>query len=471
MLYPFIYTRTKFHDYRVVTSKSLSGVPHTFMHVATEVARTLIDAENDQLTDPSWTLVRKDGFILWGMATVNKVLGGQSQDKYNRPVRGFFGFICDSHINRLPYESTFFRELYEKYVLPIWDSYEQTEQVIANMPNITGFDYIANSTRLKNEINVDKGICRIFPSSSESKSLIEAVFTSVEDCSIATNVHSKKQCVEFGKDKISFTNAVMSSDSKVNKVSDEKVFVPIKDDDIITDSGNENEVVIQKDPACSICGSPVNANENVCEGCNNKQQNKKYIKYGLYGFIALICLMLMFNGSSIWKKVLSSKHPQEKVQIEEDRTENHSGRIKSDSYFLNTTKHEVNVSDANLDDVFMIAYESSSVISRVNTSNNWIKIITPSQQFSKKGIIEFMCEPLTRGHREGAICLTNEDGIKTTIPIYQSVSSDERNIDHASHAVRAGGNAHNVIVIESDAETPGAANSAEMEPTFETSNP
>lgn len=471
MLYPFIYTRTKFHDYRVVTSKSLRGVPNTIVHFATEIARTLIDAENEQLTDPTWTLVKKDGYILWGLATVNKTLGDQSQDKYRRPARGFFGFITDGTISKLPFSVSFFKELYAKYVLPIWESYDQTEQVAESMPAISGFDFIEKSSKLKNEINVDKGICRIFPNTSESKSLIEAVFTSVEDCSITTNVHSKKQCVEFGKDKISFTNAVMSSDSKVNRTLDETVFVPKKTDDIIIDPVIENEIVTRKEAVCSICGSTVNANENVCEGCKNKQQNKKYLKYGLYGFIALICLMLMFNGPSIWKKVLSSKHPQEKVQIEEDRTENHSGRIKSDSYFLKTTKHEVNVSDANLDDVFMIAYESSSVISRVNSSNNWIKIITPSQQFSKKGIIEFMCEPLTRGHREGAICLTNEDGIKTTIPIYQSVSSDERNIDHASHAVRTGGNAHNVIVIESDVETPGAAHKAEMEPTLEPSIP
>lgn len=470
MLYPFIYTRTKLHDYRVVTSKSLSGLPHTFVHFATEIARSLIDAGNEQLTDPTWTLVRKDGFILWGMATVNKVLGGQSQDKYNRPVRGFFGFICDSHMNKLPYEMTFFRELYEKYVLPIWDSYEQTEQVMGNMPNITGFDFIEKSSRLKNEINVDNGICRIFPSTSESKLLIEAVFSSVEDCSIATNVHSKKQCIEFGKDKISFTNAVMSFDSKVNKTSDVKVFVPKKAYGIITDSGTENEVVIQKDPACSICGSPVNANENVCEGCKNKQQNKKYIKYGLYGFMALICLLLMLNGSSIWEKILPSKQPQEKVQIEDERNEGHTGIIKSHSPFLKTTKHEVNVSDANPDDVFMIAYESSSLIMRVNSSNNWIRIITPSHQFSKKGIIEFVCDPLSRGQREGAISLTNEDGVKTTIPIYQSVSSDGRNIENGPHTGNAGGNVRNVIVIESDAEASGNTHNTPVTPTFETTN-
>ena len=469
MLYPFIYTRTKFHDYRVVTSKSLSGVPNTIVHIATEIARTLIDAHNEQLTDATWTLVRKDGYVLWGMAIVNKELGDQSQDKYNRPARGFFGFISDSQIAKLPYGTTYFRELYMKYVLPIWDSYEQTEQITGNMPIMSGFDFIGKSSRLNNEINVDNGICRIFPSTYDSKSLIEAVFSSVEDCSIATNVHSKRQCVEFGKDRISFTNAVMSSDSKVNKTSDVKVFVPKKVDDIITDSVKENEKVVQKESVCSICGNPVNDNENICEGCKNKQQNKKYIKYGLYGFMALICLLLMFNGSSIWEKILPSKHVQEKVQIEERRDEQ-NGRIKSQSSFLNTTKSEVNVIDANPDDAFKFGYESSSLITQVNSANNWIRIITPEQQFSKKGTIEFMCDPLSHGQREGTICLTNDEGIKRIISIHQTASTDESNVAGSSHAVRADGTTRNVIIREPDVEAVEPTHNAETTYTFEPTN-
>ncbi len=469
MLYPFIYTRTKFHDYRVVTSKSLSGVPDTIVHVATEIARTLIDADNEQLTDALWALVKKDGYVLWGMAIVNKELADQSQDKYKRPVRGFFGLISDSRIAKLPYGTTYFRELYMKYVLPIWDSYEQTEQITGNMPIISGFDFIGKSSRLNNEINVDNSICRTFPSTYDNKSLIEAVFSSVEDCSIATNVHSKKQCVEFGKDKISFTNAVMSSDSKVNKTSDVKVFVPKKADDNITGSVIENEIVVQKESVCSICGSPVNDNENVCEGCKNKQQNKKYIKYGLYGFMALICLLLMFNGSSIWEKILPSKHAQEKVQIEE-RQDEQNGRIKSHSSFLSTTKSEVNVIDANPDDAFKFGYESSSLITQVNSTNNWIRIITPPQELSKKGTVEFICEPLSRGQREGIICMTNEEGIETNILIHQTVSPEESNVVSSSNALRTVGTVRNVVVREPDVEASEAAQNAEATSTFETTN-
>ena len=112
MLYPLIYTRTKYHDYRIVTSTSLAGLPHSVVQICTEVARTMIDAENDQLKEPSWALVKKNGYTLWGIAILNDVIGDDNKDKYNRPVRGFFGFISDTSVCKLPYSISYFKEIY-----------------------------------------------------------------------------------------------------------------------------------------------------------------------------------------------------------------------------------------------------------------------------------------------------------------------------------------------------------------------
>ena len=297
-----------YYDFRVVTSKSLTGVPRTIVHLATDIARTLIDAENNQLEEPTWVLVKKDGFLLWGMSALNKVLGEPNQDKEKRPTRGFFGFITDSNIAKLPYSISYFKRLYETYVVPIWDSYEQLYQIIGNAPEISGSDFIEKSSRLNDEINTDDCICRIFPSSSECKSLIEAVFSYNGDCSIATNVHRKRQCVEFGKDNISFTNAVMSSDSGQKALEDVTVFVPHeipKVTDIANDTPLENHSNdIQNNPVCPICGSSVYNYGDICANCKNEQRNKKFMKYGLYGFLALICLLLYLKGPGIWKVVL-----------------------------------------------------------------------------------------------------------------------------------------------------------------------
>lgn len=472
MIYPFIYTRTKYHDYRVVSSKSLGGLHRSFVHLATEIARTLIDVENKKLDDPSWTLVKKDGYILWGMAVVNKALGNLSQDKEKRPVRGFFGFISDNQISRLPYGVSYFKELYEKYVIPIWDSYEQTEQVMANMPAISGLDFIEKSSRLNNEINVEDSICRIFPSAVESKLLIEDVFAASCDCSIATNIHGKKQVVEFGKDRISFANAVISSDSSLKGSEDIKVFVLKERSAVITDLSNGNNIVTAGQKHCPLCGSPIFQSENVCSTCKNHQRKKKHLKYGLYVFMAIICLMLMFNGNSIWEKILSPKHQQEKVYNEEDKQKGQEGRINTPSSFLTTTKQKVNVSDAK-DDIFKFAYESSSLITQVEPTDNWIRIMTSPQQFSEKGIIEFTCDPLLQGRREGAICITNDEGIKTIIPIYQTVSTGNTDVDntyHSSHGVDNKAALHNVIVGESDVESSGDAQNFGTTPIVEPVN-
>lgn len=300
MIYPFIYTGTRRYDFRVVTSQMLKGLPPSIEQLFTEIARTMIDADDSQLIEPSWTLVKKDGYILWGMAVLNKVLGDKYQDKDKRPVRGFFGFISDDQITKLPLSISYFKEIYNTYVFPIWDSFEQTEQIVCQIPSISGFDFIEKSSRLSNEINTERNICRIFPNHIESKGLIEAVFASSEDCSIATNIHRRKQCIEFGEGKLSFANAVMSSDSNSKNIEDIKVFVDKENSVIIQDTPlEENSDITDK----SFGGKVTYESGKICHECVNRQQNKKYFKYCIYGFMVLICLLFAIKELNIWEKV------------------------------------------------------------------------------------------------------------------------------------------------------------------------
>lgn len=473
MIYPFIYTGTRYIDFRIVTSQLLTNIPGSVIRLFNEVACAMINADNSQLETPSWVLVKKSGYILWGIATLNRVLGEKCLDDDKRPVRGFFGFISDNQITSLPYGISYFKDLYEIYVVPIWDSYGQTEQVSAKMPAISGLDFIEKSSRLNNEINVEDSICRIFPSAVESKLLIEAVFTASCDCSIATNIHKKKQCVEFSKDKISFANVVMSSDSNLKDIEDIKVFVRKEKTDVVTDLSGGNNITTTGQKHCPLCGRPISQYEDECTACKNHQRKKKHLKYGLYGFMAIICLLLMFNGNTIWEKILSSKHSQGTVYNEEYKQKGQEGKINTPSSFLITTKQKVNVSDVNPDDIFKIAYESSSLITQVVPTENWISIMTSPQQFSENGIIEFTCDPLLQGRREGAICLTNDEGIKITIPIYQTVSTGTTDADNTSHTANGVDNKsalHHVIVMESDVESSGDAQNFGTTPTVELAN-
>lgn len=432
MLYPFIYTRSMHHDFRVVTSKSLTGVPRTIVHLATDIARTLIDAEDNQLEEPTWVLVKKDGFLLWGMSALNKVLGELNQDKEKRPTRGFFGFISDSNIAKLPYSISYFKRLYETYVVPIWDSYAQMDQIVCNMPEILGYDFIEKSSRLCTDINTEESICRFFPGTTECKSLIEAVFSYNGNCSIATNIHRKKQCVEFGEDNISFTNAVMSSDSKLSNIEDVKVIVTneIIDSPKYDMPDEEHIDDINDEPVCPICGSPVSDYGNICTNCKKRQQNKEFMKFGLYGFMVLICLLLYFEGPDIWKMILSPEQSEVPVLLD-------VADVNTTSPFLNTSKSEITIQDAAQDDVFRIEYNSSSNITKVVSHNNWIRIVTPTEHFSKKGIIEFTCATPSGEQRDGSILLTNRDGIEIVITIHQTISINGSEADNGSSVVNS----------------------------------
>ena len=424
MLYPIIYTRTKYHDYRIVTSTSLAGLPHSVVQMCTEVARTMIDAENDQLKEPSWALVKKNRYTLWGIAILNDVLGDDNKDKYNRPVRGFFGFISDTSVSKLPYSISYFKETYRTYVMPIWDSREQTEQISCQLPTISGYEFITKSTLLNLDINIELGVSRIFPHGSDCKGLIEAVFASFVDCSIATNIHKKSQCIEFGKDKLSFMNVVMSPSSNVMSKKDIKVYVKE------TPSSTETFVNPDKedpkpfeDSTCPKCGKPTVADDTLCPECMGKEQNKRYLKYGLYGFFTVVCLLLILKGPSIWESILSPKHTHEIVNYE-DKSETSEWRhgYNADP-FLNTRKSIFNIQDANLDHIFGIQYHSSSNIKMVEPSEEWIRIITPKEKYSQSGVITFVCEPISKGVRDGEIKLVNEEGKDISIKVHQTVTN------------------------------------------------
>lgn len=426
MLYPLIYTRTKYHDYRIVTSKSLAGLPHSVVQIFTEVARTMIDAENNQLEEPSWALVKKNCYTLWGMSVLNDVLGDENKDKYNRPVRGFFGVISDNPTNNLPYSISYFKEIYKEYVMPIWDSPEQTEQVNSSLPSFSGDEFITKSSLLNNDINLEFGRCRIFPFGSNCKGLIEAVFASFEDCSIATNIHKKSRCIEFGKDKLSFMNVVGASDSGIRDIQDIKVHVketPIK----ITENPFEEDPKPVEENTCAQCGNLILGDETLCPECKKKQQNKKFLKYGLYGFITLVCAVLILKGPSIWEAILSPKHTHDIVNFE-DKSGTYEGEhgYKLDP-FLKTNKREFNIQDADLDQPFEIQYQSSSILKKVQPSNGWIRILTPQNQYSQTGDITFVCEPLNAGARDGEIRLVNGEGTELSILIHQTISNQTRN--------------------------------------------
>lgn len=246
MIYPFIYTRTKYIDYRIVTTKVLDIICKQEAREFRDIARCLIDASNEQLENPSWSLIRRNGIILWGIAVLNGKLGSSCQDKTNRPVRGFFGFLAkDVEVKMLPFNLSFFKDLYSTYVTPIWESLDQKNEVMDVLSEaFMGTTIHRMPHECVDTINICPSLCRLFPNCVDVKSLIELVFSYNGNCGVATNIHKREQPIELGKKKISLMNVVFSVDVKQSSIEDVVVFNSTEQQsNIVTINEDENKEI------------------------------------------------------------------------------------------------------------------------------------------------------------------------------------------------------------------------------------
>lgn len=313
MIYPFIYTRTKFHDYRVLSFGLLQDLPSCFVGECRAIARAAIDASNVQLQTPSWVLVKTNEAILWGMACCNRLLGSQFTDKESCPVRGFFGIILSPDSNALPFDLAFFKRLYEVYVSPIWEVAASDEEVT------TLFDIPFGSTQLlaskkEAEINFSTSISRFFPWQENEADYISTVLATKGCNSIATNIHERKQALAIGRNNFSFQNVIMANDSKQPQKED----VAIKElyQETITSHDKileEKKIKLHGNDSKEHFDSELlSSKEDICAELMSK---KTKTTYGLYIFFGLVCLIFLFIGRNIWEVISSDKSTVESITI------------------------------------------------------------------------------------------------------------------------------------------------------------
>ena len=482
MIYPFIYTRTKNYDYRVLTSKSLRGLDTSITRLATDIARTMIDADNACLDTPSWALAKTKGHIIWGMAILNKELGEQNKDKANRPVRGFFGLISDAPISRLPYDIAFFKELYAAFVTPIWESFQQTDECAGTLPDFSAHGCISMSPRANDRLNFAPSLCRVFTADADSKALLEAALAAFGDCSIATNLHKKSQCVEFGRSKTSFMNAVMAADAKAAS-QDIPVYVdtPVVEKPkpvipVVEDTSDQE----QNMPTCPSCGRVLLPGQFLCHSCQEEQKRKKYIQYGIYAAGAVVALVLIFSIPSFFssKKHYSGYHSSdsENVSEREEREEREDHKNGLPAPLLTIHDEELTIDQILSENVLILEYSSSSPIVDIKTTYSGIQIIDNPPLPPEWGKIQFICKKLDvipdlDKVPIAEITLTNEEGKTATIPVYYSAEAlqrlreesgytgpDEDVMHDGSDDLDESNSSSNVVIINGRVQHPSGSN-------------
>ena len=123
----FVYTRNFDNDYKSIISPSEDFCPQNIRKKFLAQARGIINVEqfDDPLDNESirWFYSRYSDYILWGVGCNNNVLSEDcNKDFAGRLVRGFFGIIVNAKFEDiyLPYDISFFRDLYTKHIAPMW---------------------------------------------------------------------------------------------------------------------------------------------------------------------------------------------------------------------------------------------------------------------------------------------------------------------------------------------------------------
>ncbi|WP_303207764.1 hypothetical protein [Bacteroides oleiciplenus] len=122
----FIYTRNSENDYKLVFSPSDDFCPPETRKFFLMQARGSINIDTypSNLDNPRWLFSRQGNLTLFGTGLMNSALSAECNTDYTgTPVRGFFGILFDNtSINCIPFDIEFFKEIYAKHIVPLWNT-------------------------------------------------------------------------------------------------------------------------------------------------------------------------------------------------------------------------------------------------------------------------------------------------------------------------------------------------------------
>lgn len=211
--YLFCYTRTKNIDYRNVYGVDASICPQTIQDIFLgRISALLNNTADENLKDPVYVYFRQDGIILYGIACLNSVLSADyCLEKTNGRVRGFFGIIekVNDVAQAVPYSLDFYIKLYEKYIVPKWNSFtfHYNENIELSIP-IDVSDSVIKPLA-GSSLNNDLNICRVFLSPRLSPKWLSEALAYKGNMSIAIGISNNEQVTE---DNFPLMNATLKNE-------------------------------------------------------------------------------------------------------------------------------------------------------------------------------------------------------------------------------------------------------------------
>lgn len=269
--FAYVYSRTKNHDYRVLSDLSDAVFPS---EIRNSFENRIKGVTNDEESWESfkWVLVKERGFVLWGVACMNEMLDVQySKDKFPRALRGFTGYVIPNYSGQpLANDINVFKEIFRKVMAPIFDSYVQ-EQSADFLVDVNSASFIYPEP-FNSKLNTDYHRCRVFSPTVDAESLVASCLSYPDDISVAINVARIESVTTPRFNPL--MNAVMRE-----PMSEEITDIPVKHlcsncgntvDDLYDGLCQECWEVLH--PHCSRCGKETSElYDGLCLDCWNEQ--------------------------------------------------------------------------------------------------------------------------------------------------------------------------------------------------------
>lgn len=187
-------------DYRNLFAVSSDVCPEHIQEIFLKRISAILNKTDDtNLAIPVFLYFCQEGYVLYGVATLNKILSEQyCTDKSNSSVRGFVGVLTDMSTVRekgVPFSIDFYQSIYAHTVVPEWETY--TSRCVENKQLLCN-EILANEIVFgmdPRSINQDTSKCRLFSSTNNRKQLLSETIGANGDISIALNVENEDQVI------------------------------------------------------------------------------------------------------------------------------------------------------------------------------------------------------------------------------------------------------------------------------------
>ncbi len=242
----FIYSRNRNNDYKLIYAPSPDYCPSEVRLQFIKQARGVINIESypGTLETPRWFISRIDGCVLFGVGCLNRVLSDTNNTDYTgTPVRGFFGIVINEKVEQkgVPYDISFFKDLYESQIIPVWENARDEFKFIGVEANIdeTKYEFIERGVS-GSGLNTSERQTFILPEATDTAAMIAEVLSTSEDTSFVSNLDAQEHATAS---EINFYNAAVNGvTEKIIKQRVLKAKEGVGDDGVGGDGG---EIILE----------------------------------------------------------------------------------------------------------------------------------------------------------------------------------------------------------------------------------